>query len=133
MDGGKGGGSEAAATSALADPLALLPDARGGPGGGGGLKPNFDPIILEVLTPPFAFSSSSPHRATTPRNPPPSGDAEGGDEADVPVQYENDDGGLEEVADEGPGNAISGFYPFMNSKSIPAEEGDLLVPLLVSS
>ncbi len=66
---------------------------RGGPGGGGGLKPNFDPIILDVLTPsfPLSSSSSSPHRATTPRNPSPL--EKGGDDVEVPVPCESDVGG----------------------------------------
>lgn len=67
---------------------------RGGPGGGGGDKPNFEPNILDVRTLlfPFSFSASSPHRATTPRKPSPLfGD--GTDDVDVPVRWEKEDGG----------------------------------------
>ena len=47
-------------------------DVRGGPGGGGGLNPPLIPNNLLVLTLLLLPVSSSPHRATDPRNPSPS-------------------------------------------------------------
>ena len=67
--------------------------ARGGPGGGGGLNPSFDPINLDVLVPPRLPTSSSPHREPTPRYPSVSFDVKGGDDMDVAVRYEKPEGG----------------------------------------